>query len=94
MVSLPIIYLTFFINHERFYKSGHNLRFDGNHFSGVEDPKYNHWRAKLGSYQGRPFITGGHANPAGKTEIFSTNSLQWQFGTDYPFTSPNEDNEG
>ena len=63
------------------------LRFDGNNFDRFGDSKYGHFLlTSLGSYQGRPFVTGGFWNPDGKTEIFSTNSLKWESGTDYPFT--------
>ena len=63
------------------------LRFDGNNFDRVGDSKYGHRYTSLGSYQGRPFVTGGYQNPDGKTEILSTNSLKWESGPDYPFMS-------
>ena len=65
-----------------------NLRFDGRNLNRVDNTKHTHRGSALGSYQGRPFVTGGFSNPTGKTEIYSTNSLTWESAADYPFTSP------
>ena len=69
------------------------------------DSQFNHRKTALGSYQGRPFITGGTQDNENrdyeflysygdyenygllKTEIFSTDSLKWESGPDYPFAS-------
>ena len=74
------------MDYKSLYLSCTNLRFDGNNYDRVED-QYKHELTALGSYKGRPFVTGGNKTPAGKTEIFSTNSLKWESATDYPFTS-------
>ena len=60
------------------------FRFDGNGFDKNQDSKYSHWNTALGSYQGRPFVTGGRWNNV-KTEILSTSSLKWESAPDYPF---------
>ena len=90
---------------EILYKLGPYFRFDGNKFNRVEDSQFSHRKTALGSYQGRPFITGGTQDNENrdyeflysygeyenygllKTEIFSTDSLKWESGTDYPFAS-------
>ena len=61
-------------------------RFDGNGFGQIHDSKYDHKRITLGSYQGRPFVTGSGSDPWNvKTEILSTSSLKWDSAPDYPF---------
>ena len=61
-------------------------RFDGKTTKKLDDSKFTHHGASLGSYKGRPFITGGFGNPSRKTEIFSTKSLGWELAPDYPYT--------
>ena len=39
----------------------------------------------LGSYQGRPFVTGDGGTGNVYTEIMSTSSLKWESAPDYPF---------
>ena len=70
-----------------------SFRFDGNGFDKNQDSKYSHKWTALGSYQGRPFVTGDGRFYNVKTEIMSTSSLKWESAPDYPFAGvkPNGD---
>ena len=46
----------------------------------------------LGSYQGRPFVTGRWEKNV-KTEILSTSSLKWESAPDYPFAGVDRDGD-
>ena len=59
------------------------LSFDGKNFDSHVDAIYEHY-AKLGSYNGEPFVTGG-ANR--KTEIFNNKAGKWTEVEDYPYAS-------
>ena len=46
---------------------------------------YAHEKVSLGSYRGRPFVTGGYKHS--KTEILNTDSFMWESKSDFPFGS-------
>ena len=70
-----------------------SFRFDGNGFGQIDDSKYDHKYTTLGSYQGRPFVTGSRDPYNVKTEIMSTSSLKWGSAPDYPFAGRQSDGD-
>ena len=51
------------------------------------ESKIGHWKSlSLGSYNGRPFITGGSWPHNKRTEIFNVNSREWEEYDEYPFS--------
>ena len=50
------------------------------------ESKFGHWKIfRLGSYNERPFVTGGEWPHNKKTEIFNMNSSEWEEYDEYPF---------
>ena len=63
-------------------------RFDGETIKNEPDSNIDHKKTlSLGSYKGRPFLTGGTWTNTKKTEIFDFGSNKWELVDDYPFAN-------
>ena len=52
------------------------------------ESKFGHWKtSRLGSYNARPFVTGGAWPHNTKTEILNVTSREWDEHDDYPFAN-------
>lgn len=66
------------------------LRFDGEFYQSAGSSNYSHMQTMgMANYVGKALTTGcnDHSECYVKTELMDMNTLSWQNGPDYPFTS-------
>ena len=67
-----------------------SFRFDGQNFAAIHLSHFSHQHTHgLANYRGKALTTGCQSDDdcSTKTELLDMNTLQWQNGTDYPFSS-------